>query len=205
MRSYGLSKNGTSQAQCGVVLMSALIILLTLTLIALALIRLSVVELKVSGASQRYQILFNDAESMATLYFYSNQRNFVDGCLSADRTNYSTINPPRNASTQDICRFLGGATNGGATVVWDDARKMLTIPNILTNYSRVELVIEDMSCIDRYFSKSNSGQGADNTAPSAMFLDVQAKAWDQLDTDSSVTIHTGIVAQLPPGDACRQQ
>jgi len=194
----------------GVVLMSALIILLTLTILALALVRLSVVELKVAGASQRYQILFNDAETIISHYFFNNQRNFVQGCLS-NGLNATTGNFNTPAAV-DQCRQMPGYDNVGGvflsspnqSVVNHNEMFTLTMPNIRTQFSRVELQIEQTACTNRFFSQTNSGQASDDTAQAGVFFDVRARAWDVLDTDSSVTIHTGFVAQLPPGDICLQ-
>lgn len=191
----------TKRQQGGVVLMAGLIILLTLTLIGLALIRLSVVELKVAGASQRYQILFNDAEALVALYFSSNRTNLVDGCLSNVTTGSATTLP--TSPTVDQCRYVEGVTNNNSNLVF--ANTVLTIPNILTDFGRVNLVIEQMNCIDSWYSQANTGQANDATAPSAVFFNIQAQAWDQLDNDASVRIHTGIVAQMPPGKGCREQ
>lgn len=203
LKSYSI--NRALRQERGVVLMSALIILLTLTLIGLALIRLSVVELKVAGASQRYQVLFNDAESIAALYFYSNQANLVDGCLG---NGFNTGDGLPGAPVVDQCRYLEGASNNSTPLISRRTGGLATsivIPNILTDFSRVQLTVEQMSCVDNYFSQVNSGQANDLTAPAAVFFNVVARAWDQLDTDSSVTIHTGLVAAMPPGAPCLAQ
>lgn len=198
-----------SNKQSGVVLMSALIILLTLTVLALALVRLSVVELKVAGASQRYQILFNDAETLIAHYFFNNQRNFVQGCLSnalgGTSGNFSST------PSVDVCRYLPGLDNSGGVFLSSPARlsvsnpnemHTLTIPNIRLQYSRVEMQIEQTACVNRYFSQTDSGEGSADTALAGVFFNIRSRAWDILDTDSSVTVNTGLVAQLPPGDSC---
>lgn len=192
--------------QQGVVLMTALIVLLTLTVIALSLVRLSVVELKVAGASQRYQLLFNDSETILAHYFFNNQQNFVQGCLTNKLTGTTTTF--QTSLVNDVCRAMPGLDNSGSvyasTSVGATSSKMfvLTMPNIRMQYSRVELQVEQTACSDRYFSQTNSGQGSDETAQGAVFFNVRARAWDILDNDASVTIHTGLVARTPPGDFC---
>lgn len=182
---FHLAHRHKSDLQRGSVLFVSLIVLIVMTLIVLTLLRGAVIELKIGGATQYADTLFNAAESTGTAFINQNNGRFTSNCLTA-------------ADSSQSC-FTDGAGNLLSGTLDPSAARAITAPLPFqqggVTLATTVLTIRQGFCGPD--AEPGSGNQLGNQTLQAVHFDLEAHSSGQF--QENALVGQGFKALLPAG------